>query len=642
MKTRPSRRRASAALESAEPCCRYQASIAAEPLASFLRRSDLGVGMGRHLTSSSGADAYEELRTSQPFFESLSKAQAAWGRIVRAAKRFVSHEDAVSLIKVKEPSASYKRTATAILSLLPIQKEDRNRAQRGYSIEREGAAGEVLASTCAIAINTDDAPEWIELIPAGKFSAVDGRGPFENDDPDSIVAASIAKMPQVGLVLDYDHSTDLAAPEGRPAPAAGWLKQFKVERGAIFARIEWTADAAEAVKEKKYRYVSPVFEHSEDGKVERILRAALTNNPALIDLPALAAARMAMAVYAYVDSDGGGHLPIGDAAHVRNALSRFDQTFFESRAKAQTAWSHIRAAAKEFGIDMTDKMPTPKIKEPSSGYKKGSSLMANEEGIKLSEVMAVLEKAYPDAQPQRLMKAAACLMGQDEPDGDEDEPEEDAAADPYDNETGEQMAARQAEEMAKCASDGERAETAKKHEEQKARFAKRFAVKPMSASVIDKPRQRRAGESLDNAVARHPMVLGMAREISALRSDRAKDAATQKVDSAIRDGRLIPSQREWAISYCTADTAGFDKFIGAQPKILYQGADGTFNGRIGEPPQGAHQFSHEQLEILSNLGLESDEQVAKCAAVQRKWDLRFPRPRLMLDDGAGVKEGEAK
>ena len=145
-----------------------------------------------------------------------------------------------------------------------------------------------LISAFAVAINSDEAPEWVELIPAGKFSAVDGRGPFDNSDPNQIVAASVARMPQVGLVLDYDHSTDLAAPEGRPAPAAGWLKAFKVEGGAIFAHVEWTADAVAAIKARKHRYVSPVFEHGKDGKVERILRAALTNNPALINLPALA------------------------------------------------------------------------------------------------------------------------------------------------------------------------------------------------------------------------------------------------------------------------------------------------------------------------------------------------------------------
>jgi phage I-like protein len=228
-----------------------------------------------------------------------------------------------------------------------------------------------FVSSFAVAIGGEEPPEWIELIPAGKFSAVDGRGPFENHDPDSIVAASVAKMPQVGLVLDYDHSTDLAAPEGRPAPAAGWIKQFKIEHGAIFARIEWTCDAAEALKGKKYRYVSPVFEHSKDGKVERILRAALTNNPALINLPALASAESGVARMAKKDS------------------------------------------------------------RP-----------------KLSEVMKTLEAAYPEAHPRKLMDAAACLMADDdgdEPDGDDEDGDGDKdmdAADPYESETDEQMAAR--------------------------------------------------------------------------------------------------------------------------------------------------------------------------------------------------------
>ena len=34
--------------------------------------------------------------------------------------------------------------------------------------------------------------------------------------------------------------------------------------------------------------------------------------------------------FAYVDRAGGEHLPINDAAHVRNAIARFNQTEFES------------------------------------------------------------------------------------------------------------------------------------------------------------------------------------------------------------------------------------------------------------------------------------------------------------------------
>ena len=33
--------------------------------------------------------------------------------------------------------------------------------------------------------------------------------------------------------------------------------------------------------------------------------------------------------FAYIDKDGERHLPINDESHVRNAISRFDQTDFE-------------------------------------------------------------------------------------------------------------------------------------------------------------------------------------------------------------------------------------------------------------------------------------------------------------------------
>ena len=41
--------------------------------------------------------------------------------------------------------------------------------------------------------------------------------------------------------------------------------------------------------------------------------------------------------FAYVDRDGGEHLPINDASHVRNAISRFNQTEFESVAAKERA-----------------------------------------------------------------------------------------------------------------------------------------------------------------------------------------------------------------------------------------------------------------------------------------------------------------
>ncbi len=46
------------------------------------------------------------------------------------------------------------------------------------------------------------------------------------------------------------------------------------------------------------------------------------------------------------------HLPINDAAHVRNALARLDQTDISAEAK-KAALKKIKAAAKKFGIKVT-------------------------------------------------------------------------------------------------------------------------------------------------------------------------------------------------------------------------------------------------------------------------------------------------
>ena len=56
--------------------------------------------------------------------------------------------------------------------------------------------------------------------------------------------------------------------------------------------------------------------------------------------------------FAYVDSRGGEHLPIHDESHVRNAISRFDQTDFDTPAAKETARRRILAAAKKYGIEV--------------------------------------------------------------------------------------------------------------------------------------------------------------------------------------------------------------------------------------------------------------------------------------------------
>jgi class 3 adenylate cyclase len=54
--------------------------------------------------------------------------------------------------------------------------------------------------------------------------------------------------------------------------------------------------------------------------------------------------------FAYIDSKGNRRLPIHDEAHVRNALSRFNQVKFESDEAREKAFRKLLKAATSYGI----------------------------------------------------------------------------------------------------------------------------------------------------------------------------------------------------------------------------------------------------------------------------------------------------
>lgn len=58
--------------------------------------------------------------------------------------------------------------------------------------------------------------------------------------------------------------------------------------------------------------------------------------------------------FAYVDKDGGEHLPIHDESHIRNAMARWNQTDFDSAADKEKARKKIVSAARRHGIEVAD------------------------------------------------------------------------------------------------------------------------------------------------------------------------------------------------------------------------------------------------------------------------------------------------
>jgi phage I-like protein len=308
------------------------------------------------------------------------------------------------------------------------------------------------------------APEWIELLPAGVFYGRDGRGPFRLDDPTAVIASTTALQMNAGLPIDYDHATDFGAPEGRPAPAAGWIRELEVRGGAVWGRVEWTARAQSSIVAREYRYVSPVFQFDpKDGVVTRLLRAGLTNNPNL-HLTAIAASRTA-------------------AAH--------NQTKDEQM---------------EF--------PTQELRE----------LLNLDGDATVADVVAKV----------RELRAAG-----------------DAAA----------------------------SQSTSTHAHDPAHYV---------------------------AIAEFERALT---ELNALKADRARERAAHTVENAIRAGKIVPAQREWAIAYCAADARGFNAFAAKQPSIL-----GENLGLSAQPPADRRAdigLNAAELAICAQLGLKHSEFVRR-------------------------------
>lgn len=138
---------------------------------------------------------------------------------------------------------------------------------------------ELLTALCFELPADGSVPEWVKLIPAGQFQGFDQRA-WINDQPDQVLAVSLdgRKMP-----LDWEHSTQLKAPQGEQAPAAAWFDQLEARNGEIWGHLEWNESGRSAVASGEYKYLSPVFDyHPDTRRVARFVSAGLTNRPNLM------------------------------------------------------------------------------------------------------------------------------------------------------------------------------------------------------------------------------------------------------------------------------------------------------------------------------------------------------------------------
>ena len=97
-------------------------------------------------------------------------------------------------------------------------------------------------------------------------------------------------------------------------------------------------------------------------------------------------------------------------------------------------------------------------------------------------------------------------------------------------------------------------------------------------------------------------------ELNRLRAERARERAEQLVDEAVRAGKLVPAQREWAVEYCAADPRGFSAFAAKQPAVAGHLIGGQAEWRAGDPrfTAGAR-LTPVELAICAQLGIGEDD-----------------------------------
>ena len=138
-------------------------------------------------------------------------------------------------------------------------------------------------------VNGEEPPTEFRIFAAGKNESSKGSVIFDDEAAKRVLADYASQGNE--LMIDYDH---YALETGMPDPAqagkaAGWFN-LEVRDGELWAvNVRWTEPAAEALRRREWRYISPAF-YTDKNRVTSLINVALTNLPATKKLQPLMAA----------------------------------------------------------------------------------------------------------------------------------------------------------------------------------------------------------------------------------------------------------------------------------------------------------------------------------------------------------------
>lgn len=144
-----------------------------------------------------------------------------------------------------------------------------------------------------------NAPTALPLLPGGAMvQGRDGRA-YKHPGPLKTLQAMEQAFKDLPMILDENHSSEFAAPNGEPSPALARMRGFAMRAdGSIWAtEIDWTPYGLQRIAQRAYLGVSPtiLFDRTQateqdgvriEGEILSIENAGLVNQPNFV-MPAL-------------------------------------------------------------------------------------------------------------------------------------------------------------------------------------------------------------------------------------------------------------------------------------------------------------------------------------------------------------------
>lgn len=125
----------------------------------------------------------------------------------------------------------------------------------------------------------------IKVAVIGKWKG-HSAGAFEISQADLEQMIENFKNRGLSIPIDYEHESL----KNQKAPAIGWVDELYIKDNALYALPKWCDEARELIKNKQYKYISPVFMFNSIDAVSgkgigtTLQSIALTNTPFLAEL----------------------------------------------------------------------------------------------------------------------------------------------------------------------------------------------------------------------------------------------------------------------------------------------------------------------------------------------------------------------